>query len=123
MALSISYTATCRRVGSAWAVDIPRLDRSAEAARLSQVEGVARGLIATCTGEDPAACRVVVELDVPDRVRELIAAAAAARVDPDRVSVQAVTRRRDVARRLAADGFEVRDVAALLGLSYGRARS
>ncbi len=117
-----TYTATCWRDGPAWVVQIPELGRSARAARLSQVEGVARSLVATFAEEqDAAACRVVVDLVVRHSVTELLAAAAAARADSDRVSVEAVTLRRALARQLAAEGFDVRDVAALLGLSYGRA--
>lgn len=116
-------TAVCWREGSAWVVHVPELDRSATAARLSQVEGVARDLLHVYSSDDPSSRRIVVDLRVHERTTELIAAAADLRDDPDRVSVEAVTLRRGLARRLAAEGFEVRDVAALLGLSYGRALS
>ena len=113
-------TAVCWREGSSWVVHVPELDRSATASRLSQVEGIARDLLHVYSSDDVASRRVVVDLRVHERTTELIAAAADLRDDPDRVSVEAVTLRRGLARRLAAEGFEVRDVAALLGLSYGR---
>ncbi len=116
-------TAVCWREGGSWVVHVPELDRSATAARLSQVEGVARALLHVHSRDGSAARRIVVDLRVHERTTELIAAAADLRDDPDRVSVEAVTLRRGLARRLAAEGFEVRDVAALLGLSYGRALS
>ena len=116
-------TAVCWREGTSWVVHVPELERSATASRLSQVEGVARDLLHASGSDDPASRRVVVDLRVHERTSELIAAAADLRDDPDRVSVEAVTLRRGLARRLAAEGFEVRDVAALLGLSYGRALS
>jgi anti-sigma regulatory factor (Ser/Thr protein kinase) len=103
-------------------VHIPELDRTARAGRLSQVEGVARDLVNRVSAEDASSARVVVELRAPEDLVQLLAAAAAAREDPDRVSVEAVTSRRGLARRLAAEGFAVRDVAALLGLSIGRAQ-
>lgn len=121
MSTSTTYTATSWRDGSSWVVELPELDRSARAARLSQVEAVARELVASATRDDPRAARVVVDLRVPTSVRELLQAAAAAREDADHVSVEAVTLRRDLARRLAAEGFAVRDIAALLGVSYRRA--
>jgi anti-sigma regulatory factor (Ser/Thr protein kinase) len=65
---------------------------------------------------------VVIDLRAPEGLVQLLTAAAAARVDRDRVSVAAVRLRRGLARRLAAEGFTVRDVAALLGLSIGRAQ-
>ena len=114
-------TAVCWREGSSWVVHVPELDRSATAARLSQVEGLARTMLHVYSSDDPATRRIVVDLRVHEHTTELIAAAADLRDDPDRVSVEAVTLRRGLARRLAAEGFEVRDVAALLGLSYGRA--
>lgn len=116
-------TAVVRREGSSWLVHVPELDRSATASRLSQVEGVARELLQVFGDDDPSSRRIVVDLRVHERTSELITAAADLRDDPDRVSVEAVTLRRGLARRLAAEGFEVRDVAALLGLSYGRTLS
>ncbi len=116
-------TAVCWREGSSWVVHVPELDRSATASRLSQVEGVARDLLTVHSAEAPSSRRVVVDLRVHERTTELIAAAADVRADADRVSVEAVTLRRGLARRLAAEGFDVRDVSTLLGLSYGRTLS
>lgn len=116
-------TAVCWREGGSWVVHLAELDRSATASRLSQVEGVARHLLRVHGSDDPESRRVVVDLRVHERTTELIAAAADLRADADRVSVEAVTLRRCLARRLAAEGFEVRDVAALLGLSYSRTLS
>ena len=116
-----TYTARCWREGSSWVVHVPEVDRTARAARLSQVEGVARDLVARVGGEATSA-RVVIDLRVPEGLIGLLAAAAAARQDRDRVSVEAVTLRRGLARRLAGEGLAVRDVAALLGLSIRRAQ-
>ncbi len=116
-------TAVCWREGSSWVVHVPELDRRARASSLSQVEGVARDLLQASGSDDPSSRRIVVDLRVSERATELIAAAADLRGDPDRVSVEAVTLRRCLARRLADEGFEARDVAALLGLSYGRTLS
>ena len=112
-------TAICWREGESWVVQVPELGRTASTPRLSQVEDVARELV-SASGEDGTSSRVVVDLRVRHSVTELITAAAALRSQADRVSVEAVTLRRGLARRLAAEGFDVRDVAALLGLSYGR---
>jgi hypothetical protein len=88
---------------------------------LSQVEGVARDLVARFGGAEAASARVVTDLRVPEGLVQLLSAAAATREDRDRVSVEAVRLRRGLARHLAAEGFAERDVAALLGLSIGRA--
>ena len=120
MTPSHTYSATCWREGPAWVVHIPEIDATLRTARLSQVEAVARELVAR-VGGDTIPARVVVNLQVPDNLLELLAATAAAREERDRVSVEAVTLRRGLARRLAAEGFAVRDVAGLLGLSIARA--
>jgi hypothetical protein len=122
MTPSTTYTATCWREDSSWVVRIPELDRSTRAARFSQVEGVARDLVDRFGGAEAASARVVTDLRVPDGLVALLAETAIARLDRDQVSVGAVTLRRTLARRLTAEGFPVRDVAALLGLSIGRAQ-
>ena len=119
---SNTYTATCWREGSSWVVHIPEIDRTTRTARLSQVEGVARDLVSRLGHGEAATSRVVVNLLVHDGLMDLLDAAAAARQDRDRVSVEAVTLRRGLARGLAAEGFAVRDVAGLLGLSIVRAQ-
>ena len=117
-----SYTATCRREGPWWVVHVPELDRTSQAGRLSQVEGVARNLVATYTEDDPATAQVTVDLRVPEGLVEVLAAAASAREDGDQISLDAVALRRGLARRLATEGFAVRDIAALIGVSYGGAQ-
>ncbi|HYO40251.1 MAG TPA: sensor histidine kinase [Nocardioidaceae bacterium] len=120
MVTSVRHTVLCRHDGARWVVELPRLGVTARVERLSDVEAVAREQVAATTGEDPAACRVVVELARPT-FAELAAVCAAAREDPDQVTVEAVTLRRGLAQGLCAEGLDVSDVAALLGLSYARA--
>ena len=115
-----TWTATCWRDGTSWHVEVPELQLSANAWRLSDVGEVARRLVVDACG-DGTACRVVVDPVVRHTLSELVEAAAAVRAEPDRVSVEAVTLRRGLARRLTAEGLDVHDVAALLGLSYPRA--
>jgi len=117
-----TYTATCEREGTSWVVYIPELGKTMRTARLSQVEGAARELVARFGGADATPARVVINLAVHHDLMELLDDAAAARAVRDRVSVEAVTLRRGLAQRLTAEGFVVRDVAALLGLSIGRAQ-
>jgi len=122
MTLSNSYTARCWRESDAWVVHVVELDETARTARLSQVEAVAHDLVARFGGPKATSARVVIDLQVHDDLMNLLNAAAAARQDRDRVSVEAVTMRRCVARRLVAEGFGMKEVAALLGLSVVRAQ-
>lgn len=87
-------TATCRRDGSGWVIQVASLRASARAERLSQVETVARRLVASRLYDEASSCRVMVELQVHHGLDELTSAAAATRPEVDRVSVEAVTLRR-----------------------------
>ena len=111
-----TYTVLCSHLGSAWAVRIPELEREASAARLSQVEAVARALVSTYAGDDTGAVDFTVEL-MPDALSATLAAAAAAREKAVRSPVQEVVTRRRLARQLYVEGLEVADIAAALGVS------
>jgi anti-sigma regulatory factor (Ser/Thr protein kinase) len=115
-----TYTARCWRDGDAWLVHVVELDEKVRVARLSQVETAARDVVARFGGDHATSARVVVDLQVQDDLMHLLNAAASARADRDRVSVEAVTLRRGLARQLLAQGLALREVSALLGLSVVR---
>jgi anti-sigma regulatory factor (Ser/Thr protein kinase) len=117
-----TYTATCWREGTSWTARIVQLDRTTRAARLSDVISAARRLIAAVTDTDPQSFDVVLEVQVPEGISELLDAASAARQEADVVSVEAVAVRRSLARQLIAHGYGLRDIAGLLGVSYARAK-
>jgi anti-sigma regulatory factor (Ser/Thr protein kinase) len=114
-----TYTVLCSHLGSAWAVRIPELDREASAARLSQVEAVARALVSTYAAGGTDAVTFTVEL-MPDALSAALAAAAAARERATRSPVQELVTRRRLARQLYVEGLEVADIAAALGVSSPR---
>ena len=109
-----TYRVLCSHLGSAWAVRIPELDREAAAARLSQVEAVARALVSTYAGDDTGAADFTVEL-MPDALSAALAAAAAARKGTVRSPAQELLTRRRLARELYVEGLEVADIGAALG--------
>ena len=114
-----TYQVLCSSIGSTWAVRIPELDREASAARLSQVEAVARALVTTYAPDDGAAVDFTIEL-MPDAISAGLAAAATARAKAVRSPVDEVLTRRQLARQLYVEGLEVADIAAALGLSPRR---
>ncbi len=114
-----TYRVLCSHLGSAWAVRIPELDREAAAARLSQVEAVARALVSTYAGDDTGAADFTVEL-MPDALSAALAAAAAARKGTVRFPAQELLTRRRLARELYVEGLEVADIGAALGVSSGQ---
>ena len=97
----------------------PQLDREASAARLSQVEAVARALVSTYAADDTGAADFTVEL-MPDALSAALAAAAAAREGAVRSPVQELVTRRRLARQLYVEGLEVADIGAALGVSSRR---
>jgi anti-sigma regulatory factor (Ser/Thr protein kinase) len=114
-----TYMVLCSHVGSTWAVRIPELDREASAARLSQVEAVARALVATYGLDDSGGVDFSVEL-MPDALSAALAAAATARERAVRSPVPEMVTRRRLARQLYVEGLEVADIAAALGVSRHR---
>jgi len=121
MGVADGYVATCRREGASWMVEVPALGRRAPSRRLTDAERVAVGLVSAATGRPREAVAVHLELDVPEEVRMLVEAAAAARLEPDHLSPAAITRRRSLARKLLAEDILIADVAFLLGVSVARA--
>jgi len=117
-----TYTATCWREGTSWTARIVQLDRCTRAARLSEVDAAARRLIVAVTNADPQTIDVVVDLQVPSGISQLLDAANAARQEADVVSVEAVAVRRSLARQLTAHGYGIREIATLLGISWARAK-
>jgi anti-sigma regulatory factor (Ser/Thr protein kinase) len=122
MASLTTYIATCWREGPSWLVRVGQLERTTHVARLGEVDEAARHLIAAVTGDEPDTVEVIVDLRVPDGTTRLLDAAAAAREESDLMSAEAVTLRRTLAHRLTDQGFGVRDIAVLLGVSYPRAK-
>jgi anti-sigma regulatory factor (Ser/Thr protein kinase) len=113
-----TYKVLCSHVGSTWAVRIPELEREASAGRLSQVEAVARALVATYSQDEPGTVTFTVEL-LPDALSVALADAATARETAVRSPLHEVHTRRRLARQLYVEGLEVSDIAAALGVPAG----
>jgi len=110
------------RSGNWWAITVPDLDGVfSQARRLDQVESRAREAIALMLDVDEAD---VGEIDVtvvaPDTVtsllREMHESEAAAVAAGERASAL----RRRVAQQLRDDGFPVRDIGRITGISHQR---
>jgi hypothetical protein len=117
-----TYTARCRRSGRWWAIEVPEVNGGiySQARRLDGVEAMARDAIALTLDVSPTTFEVDVVPVLPEEweteleeAREARRSAAAA----ERLAQAALDR---VVRRLIDAGLTVRDVGALLGLSYQR---
>lgn len=112
-----TYRVVCRRSGGWWAISVPDLKGvHSQVRRLDQVPDMAREAIALMLDVAPETIQVEVSPEVPSPVSEALEARRAARLAEeiaDRTTAAA-------ARVLLDDGFTVRDVGALLGLSPQR---
>jgi anti-sigma regulatory factor (Ser/Thr protein kinase) len=114
-----TYTARCWREGGSWVIDIVELDETVRTDRLSQVEAAARDAIARHGGDGATAADVVIDLREHDDLSQLLDLAASVREDDP--SEEAAALRRQLAVRLAAEGFTTTEVGALLGVPMPQA--
>ena len=115
-----TYVVNCRRDGAWWQVEVPGVTSAVTVTGLADADQAARRLIEAGTAIRPQQIELTLRFDVSAHTQGLIDAALAARRNADRMSPQAVSRRRMLARRLTADGFTAADVAFLLGVSLVR---
>lgn len=121
-----TYTAEVHRERRMLVAYVPELDRTTQGRDLDEVEYMVRDLIRICTEDDqaPAADQtpvdVVIKVEDPGLQQEL-EAARVARSEAAVAAERAGERSRRVAQRLQAAGFTVRDIGALLGVTFQRA--
>jgi hypothetical protein len=118
----MTYTATARRDGRWWVVQCDQHPSALSmVARLDQAAEVHREAIAFVADvpEDQVEVdvRPVLEPELSSELDEATQLAEQAK----QAEEQAGVKRRRVARRLVASGLTVRDVGAVMGLSYQRA--
>jgi predicted RNase H-like HicB family nuclease len=112
-----TYTAVCRRSGGWWAISVPEIKGlHTQVRRLDQAADMARDAIALMLDVDPSEIEVEVRPEIPEPVEDALAARRAAR-EAEREAEAATAA---AARQLLADGYTIRDVGRLLGLSPQR---
>jgi len=119
----MNYTARCHREGRWWVVDVPELGHTTQARRLDKVEEMVRSLVQMFAGPDAPASTVTVDVVFADEeTRVEVELARDSRSHALAAQREATERLTLAAHRLAAQGISVRDIGALLGLSYQRAQ-
>ncbi|WP_434740954.1 hypothetical protein [Micromonospora sp. SH-82] len=112
-----SYTANCVRTGDWWAITVPELKGLfSQARRLDQVEHMAREAISLMLDVSPHSFAVVVRPEVPQEVTQ----AREARQTLRQAERSAEETTREAVEALVRDGYTVRDVGELLGISPQR---
>ncbi|HEU5222158.1 MAG TPA: hypothetical protein VFU07_00555 [Candidatus Lumbricidophila sp.] len=115
------YTVTAERSGRWWvlqAVDAP--GAISQVSRLDQAGQIIEA-IAFVTGEASAEIQIAVTPVVPESVREHQRRAVELREAAQAASSRAAEEHRAAAKELEAAGLTVRDIGAVLGVSFQRA--
>lgn len=115
-----TYTARVTRDEDAWMVEVPEVDRVTQALNLRQVEKMARDLIAIMTDIEPDSFDLVIEW--PAHIAASLDAYRAAGVEAEQAAARAAEARIDAAAALQSEGATVRDIGALMGVSFQRAQ-
>ncbi len=116
-----SYEVSVVRSGDWWAITVPTLDGVfSQARRLDQVDNHAREAIAMMLdiGEDEI--EISMAVTPPDTVADLLDALHTATETASKASATAAQMRIEAARALHDQGLPLRDVGALIGVSYQR---
>jgi hypothetical protein len=116
------YTARCRRVGRWWAIEIPEVNGGihTQARRLDRAEATARDAIALTLDVRPDSFAVQVVPVLSEEWRAGLDEVREARQSAVAAEQQAQVMVDRFVNRLMDGGLTVRDVGALLGISYQR---
>jgi hypothetical protein len=116
-----TYTALVSRNGKFWHVEVPEIDRVTQARNISEVDDMARDLIAIMAGIEPDSFELDVRIQLPDSVRAHLSEVERARGVETEARSRAATELRAAAAELKNAGLSVRELGAVLGISYQRA--
>jgi len=116
--VAVIYTGRVRREGKFWVIEIPTVGVT-QARRLSEIEAMARDLVAIMSEADAAEVQVDLKVEVGDAQAEL-EEARRLRSEASRMQETAAKASNAVAHRLHDAGLSINDVGTLLGLSYQR---
>jgi hypothetical protein len=117
-----TYHANVSRDGRFWLVHIPEIDQYTQARNLTEVEPMARDLIALWLEIPADSFDIAVHVELPKAVQRHLELAAKYAADSARAQARAARERRIAARELKAKGLTVRDIGAALGVSHQRAQ-
>ncbi|WP_084260281.1 hypothetical protein, partial [Mycobacterium avium] len=105
-----------------WLVHVPELDQYTQARNLTEVEPMARDLIALLKEIPDDSFQLDVRIELPEHVRHHLELARKYSEDAARAQAESARERRAAARGLKARGLTVRDIGTALGISHQRAQ-
>jgi hypothetical protein len=116
-----TYTAEVEKEGRRWLVaHVPEVGHTTQGRSFKELDYMVRDLVRIFTGEDPDTMEIVFQFQDP-KLSEELASARAARREAAVAAERAAECGQRAARSLAAAGFTVRDIGALLGVTFQRA--
>jgi hypothetical protein len=117
-----TYHAEVDRDGRVWRVRVPEVQRTTQARNLSEVEPMARDLIAIMDDIPADSFRLNVTIALPADVQKELERSAELRQEAARSQAAAAAAARRAARRLRDQGLPLKDVGRALGVSFQRAK-
>ena len=115
-----TYTATARKDGRWWLIDVPELDVTGQARTLAEADAVAREIIGLVVDVAPDTIDVAVVTELPRAARRAWDASRAKEAKARAEGEAAAQLARQAVRTLRADGYTFRDAGLALGLSPQR---
>lgn len=117
----MKVTALAQRSGDWWAIEVPEVDGVfTQAKRLDQVPEMVADAVAMLEDVDPTTIEVEVVPTIPADLREHLELAKVQRAKADDLNVEASALIRRVAITLNREGYSMRDIGVVLGVSHQR---
>lgn len=104
-------TALVSRDGKFWHVEVPEIDRVTQACNITEVDEMARDLIAIMAGVEPNSFELDVRIQLPESVRAHLSEVERARGAQAEARSHAATELRAAAAELKNAGLSVRELA------------
>jgi hypothetical protein len=114
------YTAEVERERRMLVAHVPEVGHTTQGRNFKDLDFMVRDLVRMCNGDDPATMDIVFQCQDPKLSKELEEARVARR-EAAEAAQRAAEHGQRAARSLAAAGFTVRDIGALLGVTFQRA--
>jgi hypothetical protein len=115
-----TYTAEIHRERRMLVAYVPEIGHATQGRNLKEIDYMVRDLVRLFTDDDPAKVTIVIQPDDPKLCEEL-AVAQTARREAAVAAERAAEHGQRAAKSLAEAGFTVRDIGALLGVTFQRA--
>lgn len=120
--MSNDYTIKVTRDGAFWFIDIPQIDGATQARRLDEVEEMARDYISEYLEIPAETIHLTISYELPALAQVHLDEALRLRADELAARAQASREYRAAAKTLSDEGLTLREIGALLDVSYQRAQ-